>query len=115
MPYTICIYNVEATYTAGVWHCADDPMQAFLESLVDPQEVKKGHPLHDLHHAHKVAKRLNGTVVGGPYPELEALDTLEKLEEEVRLNATLEAKKTSRSSGRLQKFFGWGQRKSARP
>ena len=53
--------------------------------------------------------------MGGPYPELEALDTLEKLEEEVRLNATLEAKKTSRSSGRLQKFFGWGQRKSARP
>ena len=115
MPYTIRIYNVEATYTAGVWHSTDDPMQAFLESLVDPQEVKRGDPLHDLHHAHKMAKRLGGTVLGGPYPELEALDALEKLEEEARLNAALETQKVTRSRGGLQKLFGWGQRKSVRP
>jgi hypothetical protein len=114
MPHTIRIYNVEATYAAGVWQCVDDPMQAFLESLVDPQEVKKGDPLHDLHHAHKMAKRLGGTVLGGPYPELEALDTLEKLEEEARLNAALEAQKPVRSSGGLQKLFGLVQRKFAK-
>ena len=113
MPYTIRIYNVDATYSAGAWSCADDPMQAFLESLVNPQEVKKGDPLHDLHHAHKMAKRMGGTVLGGPYPELEEL---EKAEEAERVAAMVAANPPPRtpSSGGLQKFFGFVQRKLAR-
>ena len=113
MPHTIRIYNVDATYTAGVWFCSDDPMQAFLESLVDPQEVKKGDPLHDLHHAHRLAKRLGGTVLGGPYPELEALEKAEEAERVAAMVAANPPPRTPSSRG-LQKFFGFVQRKLVR-
>ena len=113
MPHTIRIYNVEATYSAGVWSCADDPMQAFLESLVNPQEVKKNEPLHDLHHAHRVAKRLGGTVLGGPYPELEELERREEAERVAAMEAANPPKRTP-SSGGLRKLFGFVQRKLVR-
>lgn len=70
MPYSIRVYNVEAQYHAGVWTCQDDPLLALLQSFIDPRDRHSNDPWVDLKHAHMVAERLGGTLLGGPYPQL---------------------------------------------
>jgi hypothetical protein len=84
MAHRIRIYNIEATYSAGLWTCSDDPLQALLQNFVDPSELHSGDPLHELKTASCAAERLGGLLLGGPYPELEAWKSVELERENAR-------------------------------
>ncbi|MBB6097794.1 transglutaminase-like putative cysteine protease [Deinobacterium chartae] len=62
MPATIRVWNVEATYERGIWRSTDDPLQALLQSFVDPREALAG-PDAEARHAAWVAARLGGTLL----------------------------------------------------
>ncbi len=61
MPVKIRIYGKEALFDGGQWQCADDSLQAMLQSFVDPRMPLTRQA--ELEHAYYAAGRFGGLVL----------------------------------------------------
>jgi hypothetical protein len=79
MPVRIRIYGTEASFSQGCWDCADDSLQAMLQSMADPRALS---PQAEEEHAVYCAGRYGGLVyragawqaVAHPEPEIRLSD-----------------------------------------
>lgn len=74
MPARIRLYGQEATFSQGRWACADESLQAMLQSLADPRALT---PEAEMQHARYAAGRYGGLIAtdlgweSAPMPEPE--------------------------------------------